>query len=142
MAKHGKRKYLPTLADLIDRLSISYMKSIFIPENKSMYMQEIDNILYDIDLILKQKKIKVKSDLIRDSMLLMLINRYIWENEDKARKGGSEQDKLLKLTHSINGIRNAVKNTINFLSGDKLDLKIDCFAGELLEEFGNWKVYE
>lgn len=50
--------------------------------------------------------------MIRAILIIMLTNRYIWENESKARLGGSEQDKLLKLTHSINGIRNTAKNVL------------------------------
>ncbi len=36
-----ERKYLPTLAELIDRLSISQLKEQFIPEHKEEYAQEI-----------------------------------------------------------------------------------------------------
>ena len=36
-----KRKYLPTLAELIDRMSISQLKEVFIPEHKEEYGQEI-----------------------------------------------------------------------------------------------------
>jgi len=45
-----KRKYLPTLAELIDRLSIIQLKEVFITEHKSEYGQEIKDIVHDIDL--------------------------------------------------------------------------------------------
>ena len=48
------RKFLPTLNELIDRLSIHQLKEVFIPENKENYGKEIQDILHDIDLILKQ----------------------------------------------------------------------------------------
>ena len=32
-----KRKFLPTLNELIDRLSIHQLKEVFIPENKENY---------------------------------------------------------------------------------------------------------
>jgi hypothetical protein len=51
-----KRKYLPTLAELIDRLSISQLKEVFIPEHKEEYAKEIRDIEHDIDLILKEDK--------------------------------------------------------------------------------------
>ena len=35
-----ERKYLPTLAELIDRLSISQLKEVFITEHKEEYAQE------------------------------------------------------------------------------------------------------
>ena len=46
------RKYLPTLNELIDRLSIHQLKEVFIPENKENYAKEIKDMMYDIDLIL------------------------------------------------------------------------------------------
>ena len=48
-----QRKYLPTLGELIDRLSIIQLKEVFITEHKSEYSQEIKDIVHDIDLILK-----------------------------------------------------------------------------------------
>ena len=42
------RKYLPTLSELIDRLSIVQLKEVFIPEHKNEYSQEILDIIHDI----------------------------------------------------------------------------------------------
>lgn len=147
----SERKYLPTLAELIDRLSIVQLKSIFISENKELYDKEIELIMHDIDLILDdieanrlvpvKTKSTVSAKMIRAIMILMLTNRYIWENESKARLGGTEQDKLLKLTHSINGVRNTAKNVISKELGERVDLKIDCLAEELVKEFGNWQLF-
>jgi len=39
-----KRKYLPTLSELIDRLSIAQLKEVFIPEHKGEYSNEIQDI--------------------------------------------------------------------------------------------------
>ena len=142
----SNRKYLPTFAELIDRLSIVQLKAIFIPENKDAYEKEMELIMHDIDLILNQhetsNKSTVSAKMIRSIMIVMLTNRYIWENESKARQGGSEQDKLLKLTHSINGIRNTAKNVISNEMGDRVDLKIDCLAEDLIKEFGNWEIFK
>ena len=41
------RKYLPTLNELIDRLSIHQLKEVFIPENKENYAKEIKDMMYD-----------------------------------------------------------------------------------------------
>ena len=46
------RKYLPTLAELIDRLSIAQLKEVFIYEHKEEYAQEISDIVNDVDLII------------------------------------------------------------------------------------------
>ena len=44
-----KRKFLPTINELIDRLSIHQLKEVFIPENKKNYASEIQDIMHDID---------------------------------------------------------------------------------------------
>ena len=137
----SQRKYLPTFAELIDRLAIVQLKFIFIPENSDAYRKEMDDIIHDLDIIVNEKDIKITSDMIINIMRVMLTNRYIWENETKARQGSGENDKLLKLTHSINGIRNTAKNSISNKIGDRIDLKVDCLASELIKEFGNWQLF-
>ena len=79
---------------------------------------------------------------VRAILVVMLAHRYIWENESKARAGGDDQDKLLKLTHSINGVRNNAKNVLAREFGERLDWKVDCFAAELVAQFGNWNVFD
>ncbi len=49
------RKYLPTLSELIDRLSIVQLKEVFIAGHKEEYAQEISDIVHDINLTLKEK---------------------------------------------------------------------------------------
>lgn len=139
-----QRVYLPTLADLIDRLSIAQLKAIFIPEHRDEYRAEIALIEHDVDLLLEERAEaghRMTGNDVRAIALVMLTNRYIWENETKARAGGHDQDKLLKLTHSINGVRNIAKNEIARSGGERLDHKIDCFAAELVADFGNWNVW-
>jgi len=136
-----QRRYLPTLADLIDRLTIVQLKSIFIPAHRAQYQLERRLIEHDIDLILGSLKHRIGAAEIHAIIVIMLTNRFIWENESKARDGGPEQDRLLKLTHSINGVRNAAKNKLSELAGGRRDYKIDCFAAELVKEFGDWNVF-
>jgi len=144
------RKYLPTLAELIDRLSIVQLKAIFISENALAYEKEMDLIVHDIDEILSRIGLKPDEDgensevitgkMIRAIIVIAISNRFIWENESKARQGGTDQDKLLKLTHSINGVRNTAKNVISKELGERVDLKTDCLAADLVSEFGNWNI--
>lgn len=135
------RKYLPTLSDLVDRLTIVQLKAIFISEHQKEYVHERGLIEHDIDLILEQLGRRLTAADIHAIIMIMLTNRFIWENEAKARSGGNEHDKLLKLTHSINGVRNAAKNMLAKADGGRKDFKIDCFASELVESFGNWNVF-
>lgn len=138
---NGSRRYLPTLADLVDRLTIVQMKMIFIPENAAEYANERADIEHDIDLIMAQKAIVLTATDIHAICMIQLTNHFIWTNESKARQGGPEQDKLLKMTHSINGVRNAAKNQLAVVDGGRKDYKIDCFAEELVADFGNWNVF-
>ena len=55
-----ERKYLPTLGELIDRLSIIQIKELKIPNHKEEYAKEIKDIVNDIDVILKEKMNKAK----------------------------------------------------------------------------------
>jgi hypothetical protein len=138
------RKYLPTLAELVDRLSIVLLKSIFIPEHRAEYLKERALIEYDIDQILLEKMHAsqfISASEITSILMIMLTNRYIWENESKARLGGPEQDRLLKLTHSINGVRATAKNRLARSMGERVDVKVDCFAAELVDQFGNWNIF-
>lgn len=135
------RKYLPTLSDLVDRLTIVQLKSVFIPEHRKEYLAERKLIEHDIDAIIKDGKLRLGASAIHAIIVIMLCNRFIWENESKARAGGSEQDKLLKLTHSINGVRNSAKNALSAIAGGRKDYKIDALAADLPEEFGNWRVF-
>lgn len=143
MDEHGpdipeQRKYLPTLAELIDRLSIVLLKSIFIGENREAYRGEIALIEHDINILLYRTP-QLQAQHLRAIMVVMLSNRYIWENESKARAGGSEQDHLLKTTHAINGVRNNAKNVLAKHAGDRIDLKVDCIAADIP---GNWNVFD
>lgn len=135
------RKYLPTFAELVDRLSICILKSIFIPANKEAYQKEIQDILHDLDSIIKEQKVILNAEAIRAMLVIMLANRYIWENESKCRTGDHQDWSLLKLTHSINGVRNTAKNVLSKEMGERQDLKIDCLAAELKSDFQNWEIF-
>ena len=57
-----ERKYLPTLGELIDRLSIIQIKELKIPNHKEEYANEIKDIVNDIDVILKEKMNKLSNN--------------------------------------------------------------------------------
>jgi len=129
------RKYLPTLSELIDRLSIIQLKEVFIPNHKSEYADEIKNILNDIDLILSEDKIVLDAESIRAIVVLSQMNLHIWHNESNYRKGIKDGNNL-ELTHGLNGIRNTAKNKIQEVVGGRKDYKIDCLAAD----FKDWEI--
>jgi len=133
-----ERKYLPTLAELIDRLSIAQLKEVFIPEHKAEYAEEIKDIVHDIQMIIDEKNGKIDADTIRAIVVLSQMNLHIWHNESNYRKGIKDGNNL-ELTHGINGIRNTAKNKIQEIVGGRKDYKIDCLAAEFKDWEISWK---
>ena len=82
----SNRKWLPTLGELIDRLSIHQLKEVFIAENKDNYAKEIKDMVHDIDIVLKEHKDKIDGEVIRALIVLAQMNTHIWYNETKVRR--------------------------------------------------------
>lgn len=122
------RMYLPTLSDLIDRLTITQLKEIKIPEHREEYAQEIKDIMHDIDLVLEDCP-SIDSTVIRAIVVLAQYNNHIWINESNFRNGIKDGNNL-ELTHSLNGVRNRAKNIIEDLSAGRKDYKIDCLSAD------------
>ena len=87
------RKYLPTLSELIDRLSIAQLKEVFIAEHKEEYAKEISDICHDIQLILDNSA-EIDADTIRAIVVLSQMNLHIWHNESNYRKGIKDGNNL------------------------------------------------
>ena len=128
------RKYLPTLSELIDRLSIVQLKEVFIPEHKKEYAQEIADIVHDIQVSLDESG-KLNAETVRAIIVLSQMNLHIWHNESNYRRG-IDGDNTLALTHGLNGLRNTAKNKIEELAGGRKDYKTDCLAAE----FKDWEI--
>ena len=131
------RKYLPTLSELIDRLSIAQLKEVFIVEHKEEYAQEISDICHDIQLILDSCE-DINAETIRAVVVLSQMNLHIWHNESNYRKGVKDGNNL-ELTHGLNGVRNTAKNKIQEIVGGRKDYKIDCLAAEFKDWEISWK---
>jgi len=131
----NKRKYLPTLSELVDRLSIVQLKEVFIIEHKEEYAKEIAEITHDIQLLLDEQDGKVTAETIRAIVVLSQMNLHIWHNESNYRKGIKDGNNL-ELTHGLNGVRNVAKNRIQEIVGGRKDYKIDCLAAD----FKDWEI--
>jgi len=129
------RKYLPTLSELIDRLSIVQLKEVFITEHKSEYANEIADILHDIQAHIEENNAVLDAEVIRAIVVLSQMNLHIWHNETNYRKGIKDGNNL-ELTHGLNGIRNTAKNKIQEVVGGRKDYKIDCLAAD----FKDWEI--
>lgn len=129
-----QRRYLQTLSELVDRLSIVQLKEVFIPEHKQEYSQEIRDIVHDVQLILDENNGKITAETIRAIVVLAQMNLHIWHNESNYRRGIKDGNNL-ELTHGLNGIRNTSKNIIQEVIGGRKDYKVDCLAAD-------WKDWE
>jgi hypothetical protein len=130
-----QRKFLPTLSELIDRLSIVQLKEVFITDHKKEYAQEIADITHDIQLILEEKDVVITGEMLRAVIVCSQMNLHIWQNESNVRSGKEGPSKLA-LTHGLNGIRNTAKNKIQEVVGGRKDYKIDCIAAD----FKDWEI--
>ena len=133
--KNKERKYLPTLSELIDRLSIIQLKEVFITEHKGEYSKEISDIVHDIQAHLDENNTVINAEVIRAVVVLSQMNLHIWHNETNYRKGLKDGNSL-ELTHGLNGIRNTAKNKIQEVVGGRKDYKIDCLAAD----FKDWEI--
>ena len=128
--------WTPSLAFLTDLLSIVTLKSIILGcnnlEKKEAYEKEAREIMNSIDKLMTPGFGRI----IRAIQINMLTNRLIWENETKARLGGEEQNHLLPLTHSLNGMRQRAGNEIIKQIGGRKDLNLDRVNEELIRKFG------
>jgi hypothetical protein len=130
-----QRRFLPTISELIDRLSIVQLKEVFITEHKEEYAKEISDIVHDIQLIIDQNDVIMTAEMLRAIIVCAQMNLHIWHNESNVRSG-KEGPNMLALTHGLNGIRNTSKNKIQEVFGGRKDYKIDCIAAD----FKDWQV--
>ena len=130
-----ERKYLPTLSELIDRLSIVQLKEVFISDHKDEYALEIADIVHDIQAHIDENSAVVDAEVIRAIVVLSQMNLHIWHNETNYSKGIKDGNNL-ELTHGLNGIRNTAKNKIQEVVGGRKDYKIDCLAAD----FKDWEI--
>jgi hypothetical protein len=130
-----QRRYIQTLSELIDRLSIVQLKEVFIPEHKLEYAQEISDIVHDIQIILDENKAVIDAETIRAIIVVSQMNLHIWHNESNYRRGIKDGNNL-ELTHGLNGIRNTSKNIIQEVVGGRKDYKVDCLAAD----FKDWEI--
>lgn len=137
-------KWEPTVSFLIDLLSIVTLKSIKLGcnnlEKKEAYEQEAREIMNLIHDKFMGANITLEDinygKFIRAIQINMLSNELIWSNETKARLGGEEQNHLLPLTHTLNGMRMRSGNAIQNQVGGRKDLNLDRVNEELCKKFG------
>jgi hypothetical protein len=112
------RLYLPTLADLLDRLSVTQIKEVLLPEQSAIYTEEIRRLEHDIDRIINEKGLQLSAQLVRMAMVLAQMNLHIWHLKDRMQAEPERYSEHLNLAHQLNGIRNRMRNLILEFSGE------------------------
>jgi hypothetical protein len=104
------RAFLPTFAELIDRLTVDQIKEVLLPQSKDAIADEMAKISHDIDALIKERNIELNSRLIRMVIALAQLNLHIWTLKDRMKEHPEKYDEYLKFAHQLNGTRNQLKN--------------------------------
>lgn len=112
-------KFKLPIAELIDRLTVDHIKQFKLNDFNGDFESEIKNIIVDIEEILKEKNLKLNTEIIRPIIILSQINLYIWNLKDEMQRDEKNYDNLLKLAHQLNGTRNQIKNLMLEIFEDK-----------------------
>ena len=119
-AQNPTRKFQLPLSEMIDRLTITQIKLSLLKDDDGALASEIEMLSHDIDLIMQNSNIELSSQLARAIVQISQINLHIWHNKDAMQSeldNEPEYLRLLKLSHQLNGIRNAMKNYLVELEG-------------------------
>lgn len=116
----NSRQFLPPMAELIDRLTVTQIKQNLLRDNLGDFSAEISKLTSDINLIINEKNIAASGELIRAIVMMSQINLHIWRNKDLMQENLENEPiylTYLKKAHQMNGVRNLLKNYILGLEG-------------------------
>lgn len=132
------RDYLLPFSELLEQMTVLQLREMLLNKSIETYAKDIKNIEHDIDLIIKEKGLKLTARLLRLTFLIGQINALIWVYKDKMLENEENYLPYLKLSHQVNGIRNAVKNQMLSLIGDSNDGSLKTNTG--MDGLENFKV--
>lgn len=119
--------YNYSFAELCDRLGIVVLKQINSKEKNLALDAEINEILHDIDLHIKQTPIN--AEMIKGITVLAYVNKFIFDGETDVREKMDENNPELlpKLiaTHKANSLRAASKKHIQNQRNERIDPKLN-----------------
>ncbi len=113
------RKYLTPFSELVDMMTVDQIKEVLLPDMKESVARQMQDVMHDIDLLIKERDIKLTSRMIRIIIVIAQMNLHIWHNKDEMQKDESRYSELLNLAHQLNGIRNQMKNLLLEEVGDR-----------------------
>ncbi len=100
-----------TLADLIDRMTISQIKETLLDgPRRDLFTQDLADAAEDVDGILGAVPIAASGRLIRLIMLMAQCNLHVWANKDRMQQEPDAYTALLVRAQELNGLRNHARN--------------------------------
>jgi len=113
-----ERRCLPTLADLVDELTINQIKQVLLPDGRTRFGPRMEMLSHDIDLLLAAAAPDLSARIVRILVVLAQTNLHIWMLKEKAQQDEAHYMDHLKLAHQLNGLRNRMKNALLDAAGD------------------------
>lgn len=115
-----ERAFVLPLSELIDRMTVTQIKTIMLKESTSDFNSELEKLKKDISSIINAKNHNIDGEFIQSIVILSQINLHIWNLKDQMQEHVDEPDeylRLLKYAHQLNGYRNKVRNSILYFEG-------------------------
>lgn len=113
----AEREFLPTFADLIDRLTIDQIKETLLDKGNGTHAAEIKRLEHDIDGLIQESGLGASARVFRIVTVLAQVNLHIWHCKDQMAAEPDRYDEWLRLAHQLNGIRNRMKNLLTAAVG-------------------------
>lgn len=132
------KKWLPSLGELLDRLTICELKHLHNPDNREQIAKEIENLVHDINIELpKSPYPSLTAEFLRELIILSQFNTHIWNHEDQMRKGNPDGNDLV-FTHECNGVRCRAKDRLTKRVNGRVDPKVNAIAASIPDFEPSW----
>ena len=106
------RRFKPTFADLIDRLTVDQIKEVLLEGDRPAYAAEMKDLEHDLEGLIRARSLQLSPRLLRIVIALAQLNLHIWHCKDRMAVRPDEYDQWLRQAHQLNGLRNRMKNLL------------------------------
>tara|TARA_Y100000022_G_C12920562_1_gene226990 strand:- start:13 stop:438 length:426 start_codon:yes stop_codon:yes gene_type:complete len=106
----NKDFYNLNISELIDLISNFQIKETKL--NNQHFSKELNKASKDLEKLLKKKKIRVTSNIIRKIIFVSMTNLLVWESKDEMLLNKKKYYPILKKALQMNSIRNATTNSL------------------------------
>ena len=124
----NKDFYNLNISELIDLISNFQIKETKL--NNQHFSKELNKASKDLEKLLKKKKIRVTSNIIRKIIFVSMTNLLVWESKDEMLLNKKKYYPILKKALQMNSIRNATTNSLmdDFKESDLTRIRVVKFT--------------